>query len=383
MYQYSIYIHLPFCKSRCLYCDFFSTSPNIIPFKEYAEVLRLELAARKAALPQLNRLLSVYIGGGTPSLWSAEQLGALLKELPIRGNEEITVEVNPRDACSDWFSSLVDYGVNRFSIGVQSLNDKRLEYLGRQHSVEDAVQAVRGALCSGANSVSADLIYGTYGQKPKIWKKEIVKLTDLGVTHVSAYELTIAKNTPFGMRKAEGEEISANEEIVEELYQTTLEVLSQKGFEHYEISNFALEGQRSRHNEHYWRGGEYIGLGAGAHGCSKLGNELIRYSNTQDIECYLDYKNNEQSPLNESIGGQTEYLSMIDQAKERIMLGLRTSDGIVFEKILKSIPLSMKDEWLKIARKLEKRNMVYLCEGKMIPTIAGMANADGLAEEFF
>jgi oxygen-independent coproporphyrinogen-3 oxidase len=382
--SFSVYIHLPFCKSRCLYCDFFSTSQQTIPFAEYRNALISEWQGRRAAFSLSKRPFSVYIGGGTPSLWKAADLQLLLDAFSLEGDEEVTVEVNPKDADETWFHHLVRCGVNRFSLGVQAMDDERLRFLGRRHSVEDAARCVSLALSSGASSVSADLIYGTRGHTVAKWRKEVESLTVLGVHHISAYELTVAGKTPLALRQESGELVAVSEETMLRLYQTGRSALRKAGLVQYEISNFAKKGHRSRHNSQYWKGGEYLGLGAGAHGFVKSNGRLIRYGNTENVNEYLSGMKSE-GPMEEGLGSSAffEQVSTIDHARELVMLGLRTSDGAAFEEIISVLPPSVAITWRSIAETLQNRRLVRLSSGRMIPTVQGMLLADGTAEMFF
>jgi putative oxygen-independent coproporphyrinogen III oxidase len=381
---FSVYIHLPFCKSRCVYCDFFSTTTKAIPFVAYRRALMLEWQQRRAAFRHLHRPLTIYIGGGTPSLWPKDELLALLDAFALRGDEEVTVEVNPKDADEQWFRDLVQCGVNRFSIGVQALDDERLSFLGRRHSAEDAGRCVSAALSSGARSVSADLIFGTSSHTTKKWRQELESIIDLGVHHVSAYELTLAKGTPLAKRHARGEPVTASEKAMLALYRTGRAMFRKAGLVQYEVSNFARKGHRSIHNSQYWRGGEYLGLGAGAHGFVKSVGRLLRYGNTEDVDEYLRAAESAgQTEDGLGKGAFTEQISILDHARELMMLGLRTSDGAAFEKIISVLPSAVQDTWKLIAKSLQNEKLVRLALGRMIPTARGMLCADGIAERFF
>ncbi len=382
---FSVYLHLPFCKSRCVYCDFFSTVEEPIPFEAYRKALTAEWQRRRRVLGSDHRLLSLYVGGGTPSLWKAGELCALIETFDLKGDEEVTVEVNPKDAEEMWFGELAAGGVNRFSIGVQSTNDERLSFLGRRHSSTDAVRCVEAAFRSGALSVSADLIYGTFGQTAEEWNLELETVIGLGVHHVSAYELTVAEGTVLDARRKSGEAVTVSEKALVELYQIGRRTLEKAGFSQYEVSNFAQEGHRSKHNTAYWRGGAYLGLGAGAHGFLKLDGRLVRYGNSEDVDDYLAAALENEAPVEAGLGSRafTEEVSALDHARELIMLGLRTSDGAPFDEIICTLPREVKETWASIAASLVGEKLVRFASGRMIPTARGMLFADGIAERFF
>lgn len=388
MKEHGVYIHLPFCKSRCAYCDFFSTATNEIPFDAYRTALVSEWKRRRVATTSyLGKRRSLYIGGGTPSLWPAKALTDLLGELSVREDEEVTVEVNPKDADRRWFQALRDAGVNRFSIGVQALDDERLRFLGRRHNAEDARRAVKSALLSGAKSVSADLIFGAAGHGVEAWKREIEALVDLGVHHISAYELTLSKGTPLFAKSCSGERVTADEDTLAKLYRAARGTLKRLGLPQYEVSNYAPSKHRSRHNLNYWKGGEYLGLGAGAHGFVLALEKSTRYCNTEDTASYIRAALESDAPLATGIdpGGFTEHLSDLDRAREKIMLGLRTISGAPFEEILHTLPLEQRDLWQKEARKLisQKPALLRLRKGRLVPTARGLISADGIAQRFF
>ncbi len=382
----AVYVHLPFCKSRCLYCDFFSTAAQSVPFERYGPALAAEWSLRRAAVPPSAGLSSVYIGGGTPSLWPAEALKTVLEGFGLKGDEEVTVEVNPRDADAAWFDRLVRAGANRFSVGVQSMDDARLRFFGRTHTATDGEAAVRAALASGARSVSADLIFGTPSHRLKDWRREIDALADLGVHHISAYQLTVAEGTPLFARQAQGEVVCASEDETARLFRATRASLANRGFKQYEVSNFARgASHRSAHNRHYWQGGVYLGLGAGAHGFLREGGDLVRYANAEDVASYLAAAEGSSPSPREALGagGFTEVLSETDHARERLMLGLRTVEGVCFEETLARVPRALQEKWRREATRLVAQNLVRFRNGRLAPTAAGLIYADGLAERFF
>ena len=324
----SVYVHFPWCLQKCPYCDFASATirrPEV-PHAGYADAVVAELQQRRAALAG-KTLASVFFGGGTPSLWNADQLGRVLAavraacaaELP---ELEVTVECNPSSLDRERARALAAVGVNRLSIGTQSLDDAQLRFLGRLHDARGALRAIEDAMCE-VPRVSADLIFGLPGQAPTVAADHARQLAALGLRHVSAYALTIEPGTQFGALQQKGRLPLALDEHVAEAFERVEAALGEHGLEHYEVSSYAQPGQRARHNQHYWRGGAYLGLGAGAVGClhSAPGNAR-RYRNDPAPEKYAAHSaSREVEVSSEQLGAQ-------ELIREQLMLGLRTSDGI-------------------------------------------------------
>lgn len=346
----SVYVHFPWCLAKCPYCDFLSLevgsgfdssdrareARDALPHERYASAILRELELRRDSL-QLGPVRSVFIGGGTPSLWHARSLQrvihGILDAFAAPPDIEITAEANPSSLDTEQISGFFEAGINRISIGVQSLNEKRLAFLGRLHSPRQALEAVTMALQSRVPRVSADLIYGVTEQLPREAVAEVSQIAELGVGHVSAYTLTIEPNTRFGELYRRGKLPLLEEASVAESYAQVSETLETLGFEHYEISNFARPGQRSLHNQAYWRGNDYLGLGVGAVGTvSRKGPEFgrVRYKNPSSVGKYFSvieaartgpFDFREADPHLEPIAGETAI-------SESLMLGLRTRDGV-------------------------------------------------------
>jgi oxygen-independent coproporphyrinogen-3 oxidase len=385
MRRYAIYVHLPFCRARCPYCDFFSTTPDPIPFAAYREALVREWRWRSPLVAQ-GKLVSVYLGGGTPSLWPSHELVRLLYALPVREADEVTIELNPKDLPLAWASELLAAGISRFSVGVQALDDRRLSFLGRRHTVGDAVATLSMLKGLRAPSVSADVIYGTPGHKPRELAEELHGLVDAGVRHVSAYELTVAPDTAFGRDHRAGRfSLPVDAEQVA-LWRTAREVLARRGIHQYEVSNFACPGSECRQNAHYWAGGEYIGLGLGAHGFVRTRRgDMVRYANEGQLADYMGWAESRGTRRHAGLGrsGKTETISPLDRAREKVMLGLRTTRGVQFDNILSILTDETASKWREIGARLVTRQMAEIKEGRLVPTTEGLLHADALAEEFF
>jgi putative oxygen-independent coproporphyrinogen III oxidase len=332
-----VYVHFPWCIKKCPYCDFLSvpSARQDIPHEEYANAILSELAARRAELgPQ--SLQTVFFGGGTPSLWRPRELGRVLSGILSTFSHgptapEVTVECNPGSLGPRTAHALLDQGVNRLSIGVQGLEAERLKFLGRWHTADQALDAVRAALASGMPRVSADLIFGVAGEPPEEAAREVRTLAELGVGHVSAYALTIEPQTAFGALARKGRLPLAPEQSVADSFVAVDAELTALGFEHYEISNYARAGERARHNIGYWRGRDYIGLGCGAWGTVSSGGQRFRYRNRPQPAGYVETAlalRPDTADACRALESDREALSPDVLLSEATLLGLRLSDGV-------------------------------------------------------
>ncbi|WP_332638888.1 radical SAM family heme chaperone HemW [Brevundimonas sp.] len=322
-----MYVHWPYCARICPYCDF-----NVVRDRgrtdEQADLVRAILAdmEAQAALTGRRRLASIFFGGGTPSLMAPEAVGAVIARacalFEPRGPIEITLEANPTDAEADRFAALANAGVNRLSMGVQALDDAALAFLGRNHSADEARRAV--AVAGRAfGRLSIDLIYARPGQTVDGWAAELTEALAMGFEHVSPYQLTIEPATAFGRAVARHAWAPPDEDLSAALYETTQGVLEGAGFEAYEVSNHARGvAARSSHNLHVWRGGDYLGLGPGAHGRLTLGGARTATVAHKGIGGYL---------AGVAAGAPWSVRatqSPVEAAEERVLLGLRTVEGV-------------------------------------------------------
>lgn len=315
-----IYIHVPFCKSRCIYCGFFSTV-SLGERDKYVDKVIAELASRKDYL-RGEDVETIYFGGGTPSLLTAESVEKVLKSIyniyNVRANAEITLEGNPDDMNPAFLSKIRSLGVNRLSMGVQTFDDKRLAFLHRRHSAEQAVSAVADARKAGFSNISVDLMFGFPGQSLEEWKQDVEAAINLNVEHISAYSLMYEDGTVLTAKLEKGEIEEIDEELSLQMYQYLVGRLKSAGYEHYEISNFGKSGFQSRHNSSYWNGTPYLGVGAGAH--SFDGN--YRQYNVESLTDYMH-----------GVEQVTEKLTCDEKYNEYIFTGLRTSEGLKLDDL--------------------------------------------------
>lgn len=367
-----IYIHIPFCKTRCIYCDFYSTT-LVNGWKErFVNALCKEIEMRKEYLD--GRCIdTVYFGGGTPSLLSAEDFAVIFdclsKCFDLSQCTEITLEANPDDLTLSYLKELSALPFNRISMGVQTFDNRSLSLLNRRHTAEQAIEAVRASREVGFRNLSIDLIYGLPGESENQWQTDLEQAIALHPEHISAYHLTYENGTPLErmLRKKQVSEVS--EETSLHFFTSLVETLTKAGYEQYEISNFCQTGLQSRHNSSYWQGVHYLGLGPSAHSF----NGTSRSWNVAAIKEYVVAIERCLLPL------ETEELSLTTRYNERIITALRTSVGLSISELKedfgdewKSYCLAMADPHLRAGRlKLEKDRLrltqsgIFLSDGIM------------------
>lgn len=315
-----IYVHIPFCARRCIYCGFFSTVRENEAAR-YVNALCAELRHRRDYLNGAH-VRTIYFGGGTPSRLTPEQIGqvidAIRSEYDLDNLEELTVECNPDDITSAFISALSSLGVNRISMGVQTFNDDLLRFLCRRHTAAQAISAVQTCMESGISNISIDLIYGLPGQTADIQQNDLQIASGLEVSHISSYCLSYEEGSPLERMRNDGRVTPSDDDVCAQMYDRMCTHLRQAGFDHYEISNFCRPGYHSRHNSSYWDGTSYLGVGAGAHSY----NGTSRQWNPNDLDAYMT--GIEQG----TPAFEIEELSATDQYNERIMLSLRTAQGL-------------------------------------------------------
>ena len=314
-----IYIHVPFCQGRCIYCDFYSTTEGEEWKSRYVDALLAELRMRRDELP-LARVHSIYIGGGTPSQLPARALAAILNEVcrlyPVDSDAEVTVEANPDDVTPEWLAALSHTPVNRLSMGVQSFDDALLRLIRRRHTAQQAVCAVEQAARHGISNVSIDLIYGLPTQTMEQWQADVRQALALDVQHLSAYSLSYEEGTPLWRMLEQGRIEEADEELSLCMYEHLIDSTRAAGFTHYEISNFCRPGRHSQHNSAYWHGVPYLGFGPGAHSYDGM---RTRRWNLSDLKGYVQAAGS--MPPH-----QSEVLTDDELYDETVMTRLRTSE---------------------------------------------------------
>lgn len=321
-----IYVHIPFCKSRCIYCDFFSTT-SLEERDRYVVAVKRELEIRKDYLPQATRIDTVYFGGGTPSMLRAEQLCDILCHIrqtyDVSPLAEITAEGNPDDLSTEYLSTLRQGGFNRLSMGVQTFSNERLRFLCRRHTVEVAEQAVSNARNAGFENISIDLMYGFPGETLEEWEKDIEQALCLKPEHISAYALMYEEGTRLWTMLERGTVEEIDENLSLSMYETLMERLRIAGYEHYEISNFCKPDHHSRHNSSYWEGVPYIGIGAAAHSF----DGLSRQWNPESLNEYF------RGIESGAPSFEKERLTNSQRYDEMVMTGLRTAKGVDLRKL--------------------------------------------------
>ncbi|OUI93323.1 radical SAM family heme chaperone HemW [Acetobacter persici] len=336
----ALYIHWPFCLAKCPYCDFNSHVRERMPEARFAAALRTELAHEAARLGR-RKLGSIFFGGGTPSLMAPESVAALIADATTLFDPlpelEITLEANPTSVESGRLSAFRQAGVNRVSLGIQALDDAALRFLGREHSARQALAALeiaRGLF----PRITFDLIYARPGQTLADWQTELDTALTLVADHVSLYQLTIEPGTKFEALYRTGAFTLPDEDAAARLYQETAEVTARHGLAGYEVSNYARPGSESRHNLTYWRYGDYLGIGPGAHGRITQGDALFATRRHRAPEPWAD--------LVERTGtGQTsqEALDATDRAREMLLMGLRVTEGVNAPRFTARTGLNLRD----------------------------------------
>ncbi len=316
-----LYLHIPFCKQACHYCDFhFSTSLGLK--SRLVEALVRELELRRAYLPAGTTLETIYFGGGTPSLLTADELARLFDAVQhhfaVAPQAEITLEANPDDLSTAKLQELKAAGINRLSIGLQSFYEPHLRLMNRAHTANESTTAVRRAQDAGFENISIDLIYGVPAPSHHIWEADLANAFALGVPHVSAYALTIEPGTAFGHRLRKGTFKPAPDEFVVTQFEMLLAQMRAHGYEQYEISNFCQPGRESRHNGNYWRGVPYLGLGPSAHSYDGTNRLFTLANNPQYVAAVLEHG---EVPVT------VDQLTATDRANEYLLTTLRTARG--------------------------------------------------------
>lgn len=325
-----VYIHIPFCRRKCYYCDFFSVGSKRAPWERYAQALGYEAATRASEWVRIadRGLQTLYIGGGTPSQMPTELLCGVIEgvqaAMPGFAPQEITVEVNPEDVTPTMADALAGCGVNRVSMGVQTLSDRELQAIGRRHTAGQALRAYE-VLRTKFAEISLDLMFGLPGQSAESWRRSVEGVLALRPEHLSAYSLMWEERTALSKMRTIGKVQECDEDLSERMFTALTELTAAAGYSHYEISNYCLPGHRSRHNSQYWVGKPYLGLGPGAH---SYDGERIRRANLPETEAYMARYADGVKDIEVY---ETECLTDEELNEEYIMTRLRTCEGIDIE----------------------------------------------------
>jgi oxygen-independent coproporphyrinogen-3 oxidase len=329
---FGVYVHFPFCGVRCPYCDFAVDTRAEIPHDDYADAVAVEIAARAAWFDGAGPLVSIYFGGGTPGLWRPDALGRVLEAAreTFGGSAasalEITVEVNPGEVDTERLAALRALGVNRLSIGVQALDDRLLVALGRNHSAAAALACLPAARAAGFDDVSIDLMFGVPGQSMDDWRRAVDAVVALAPEHVSAYALTVERGTAFGSLDRAGRLPRPDDDLVAQMFEAGRAALEAAGLAHYEVSSYARDGHRARHNRLYWSLAPYLGVGASASSFRPLDDGTAwRFANPRATEAYL---RGARAGGGSPAVRQIERRSAANLENEALWLGLRTIAGI-------------------------------------------------------
>ena len=348
--EYGVYIHIPFCRQKCSYCDFSSIAGHEADMEKYTDALCRELAAKGETLSSLGNASTIYIGGGTPTALPVPLLARVIQTVqavvPTTENLEFTVEANPGTVTLETMTMLSTLGVNRVSIGAQVFDDAILKRIGRIHTSQDIRDAVRWARAALIVDVSVDLMYGLPGQTMDILKWSVGSSMDLAVTHISVYGLTVEDGTPFAREKAAGTLNLPTEEVEEEMYDYLAETLPKFGFRRYEISNYARHDFVCRHNLGYWQDRPYFGFGAAAHSY----HNGKRTANTKDVGAYIKAVERGESPAHTE-----ETVTREKHIEEFCFLALRTAKGIDRQKFAETFGCEVESIYQKTVDNLKAK----------------------------
>lgn len=370
-----IYIHIPFCKHKCNYCNFYSLASTRY-MDQIGNSITIELIQRKNYLEGQN-IETIYFGGGTPSLIETDDiekiLSAIHKHFRVEPDAEITLEANPDDLTPIKLTALINAGINRLSIGIQSFRQEDLDFLSRTHTSAQVIQCLTDAQLAGFQNLSIDLIYGIPTLTDEGWKENLQKAFSLGIPHISAYSLTVEDKTPLELMIRKGKMRPVDENLSLSQFHILCTTMQEHGFEHYEVSNFCLPGAYSHHNTAYWHGKHYLGLGPSAHSY----NGISRCWNVANLADYIE------TVTAGEVKSEQELLSPTTQLNEYIMTSLRTMWGCDLVTVRRKFGEEIAENLLLEALTfIESKQMIYR-EGKLVLTPEGLLFADGISAELF
>ena len=371
-----IYIHIPFCKKLCHYCDFYHVVSDEQDHKDFISALLEEAELKQNYLGKGTPIYTIYIGGGTPSVFSVKEIETILNNLikyySVEKDCEITIEVNPDDVSPEYMRGLKSIEINRVSLGIQSWHDDDLKILNRRHTAEEAAKALNDIINAGFENISADLIYGIPGMNTERWASNIDRTLSFDIQHLSAYHLTIEPGTVFGKMLEKGKLQEADEEESVSEFNLLLDKMETAGFIQYEISNFGRPGYFSAHNTNYWKQVPYIGLGPSAHSF----NGYSRQWNVKNLKKYIKYVK----------GGRLFYekedLDLKTKFNEYILTSLRTMWGIDLEYVEKAFEKEGYDYVVNFSAKFINYGLMEQKEKSLILTNQGKMISDNIISEF-
>ena len=360
-----IYLHFPFCLSKCAYCDFASqpleAAGGLRFARRYFDAMAVELD-RRAASEEFDGAIveTIYLGGGTPTVlpveWLAEALTRIGQRFGVDPKAEVTVEANPGTVDDGKVRGLLAGGINRLSLGVQSFSDEMLRLLGRAHGAAEAREAIAAARAAGCTNLNLDLIYGLPGQSLEEWRETLAEALAARPEHVSVYALSLEAGTPLAEQVEHGEVPRPDDDAAADMYMLAMDMLDQAGYVHYEISNFALPGRECRHNRRYWANAEYLGTGASSH--SFRGG--VRWNNSPDPVVYTEWVERGRLPV-----ARAERLSARARAGEALMLGLRRAEGVSEEEIASGCGLAPREAFPGEIEQLCRAGVLVAEEGRL------------------
>lgn len=359
-----IYIHIPFCKKRCTYCDFYTeVAPKLIP--TLVDNIIKELEIRRDYL-QNEPIHTIYFGGGTPSILKIDQFSKIFDVIystyPVDKDAEVTFEANPDDLTVEFFNSIHSLPFNRISIGIQSFNDEDLKRVNRRHSAKQAIEAVKNSQNAGFNNISIDLIYGLPFQTLADWEQQLNTALDLNIQHISAYGLTYEEGTALWKQREKGRVKSIDDDIMNEMYLLLVKKTKEKGFEAYEISNFATQGFRSRHNSSYWKQSVYLGIGPSAHSFDLKSRQW----NVASITKYIDAIEHNTTLF------EREELTLFDRYNDYVMVSLRTLEGIDLAFLEQTFGQELKNYCYENIKSFIDTNKVIFTNNRLCLTDEGI-----------
>lgn len=369
--KYGLYIHLPFCRRKCHYCSFVSVTNAETLMESYADAICSEINLRRTNI-FLDNPQTLYIGGGTPSIVPAGCIKRILSDIFLKDTAECTVEANPDSLSEQWLDMMLQIGINRISIGIQSLNDAVLGLLGRLHSSQQAVNSVALARRVGFRNLSVDLMFGVPGQTMQVWQETIKKVIGLGVEHISCYSLSVEEDSKYFALASENSLILPDTKKTTDMYLFAADFLKKSGFLHYEISNFSRPGYECKHNRGYWDFTPYLGVGASAH---SFDGKSRRWNVSDPVE-YVRLLGTSIDPM--------QGFEIIDDQKrilEHLMLSLRVGEGLAINDIIGDSRIDKCAFKEKIEMMVESGFMEHDSSGNVRLTVRGMVIAEEILSE--